>query len=112
MLATMIATTPLVPPLSPGALHGLTALDAGLQAKPTMTLSFYHFGILLHRMTDDGGELEYAISPAQLAGALAIKVKFETGLLNGNTLFITNTSANCRSAQAADNRTQIGKTPA
>jgi hypothetical protein len=86
----MTATTPLAPPLSPGALHGLTALDAGLQAKPTMTLSFYHFGILLHRMTDDGGELEYAVSPAQLAEALAIKVRFETGLLSGNTLYITN----------------------
>lgn len=31
---------------------------------------------------------EYAVSPTQLAEALAVKVKFETGLLTGNTLYI------------------------
>ena len=87
----MFATPPsatMTPPLSAGALAGLSALESGLQAKPTMTLAIYPFGILLHRMTDDGGELEYAVNPAQLAEALAVKVKFETGLLAGNTLYI------------------------
>lgn len=78
----------MTPPLSVGALAGLSALEAGLQAKPTMTLAFYPFGILMHRMTDDGGHIEYAISPAQLAESLAVKVKFETGLLSGNILYI------------------------
>ena len=44
----------------------------------------------MRRMTEDGGEVEHAISPAQLAGALAVKIKFETGLLAGNTLYIVN----------------------
>jgi hypothetical protein len=78
----------MMPPLSAGALTGLSALETGLQAKPTMTLAFYPFGILMHRMTDDGGDVEYAVSPAQLAEALAVKVKFETGLLFGSTLYI------------------------
>lgn len=58
-----------------------------------MILSFYTFGILMRRMTDDGGETEYAVSPAQLAEALAVKVKFQTGLLGGNTLYITSEGA-------------------
>ncbi len=53
-----------------------------------MTLAFYPFGIILHRQLDDGGSTEYAVSPAQLAEALAVKIKFETGLLTGNTLYI------------------------
>jgi hypothetical protein len=87
----MIAISPsatMTPPLSAGALAGLTALETGLQANPILTLSFYTFGILMHRMTEDGGETEYAVSPAQLAEALAVKVKLETGLLPGNTIYI------------------------
>ncbi len=80
----------MAPPLSSGTLAGLTALSTGLQAKPAMVLSFYTYGILMRRLTDDGGETEYAISPGQLAEALSIKVKFETGLLTGNTLYIAN----------------------
>jgi len=53
-----------------------------------MLLSFYTFGVLMRRMTEDGGETEYAVSPAQLAEALSVKVKFETGLLTGNTVYI------------------------
>lgn len=75
-------------PLSPAALNGLSAMTAALHAKPTLTLAFYPFGIILHRQLDDGGVTEYAVSPAQLAEALAVKVKFETGLLSGNTLYI------------------------
>lgn len=71
-------------------LTGLSALEAGLQARPIMTLSFYPFGVLMHRMTADGGETEYAVSPAQLAEALSVKVTFDTGLLTGNTLYIAN----------------------
>jgi hypothetical protein len=78
----------LTPPLSSGTLAGLNALSIGLQATPTMVLSFYTFGVLLRRMTEDGGETEYAVSPAQLAESLAVKVRFETGLLIGNTVYI------------------------
>lgn len=87
-MVVMSPSATMTPPLSAGALGGLSALEAGLDAKPTLTLAFYPFGILLHRMTDDGGETEYAVSPAQLAEALSVKVKFETGLLSGNTLYI------------------------
>ena len=58
-----------------------------------MTLAVYPFGIILHRTLDDGGETEYAISPAQLAETLCGQVRFETGLLTGNTLFIASEGA-------------------
>ena len=58
-----------------------------------MILTFYTFGVLMRRMTEDGGETEYAVSPAQLAEALSVKIKFETGLLGGNTLYIANEGA-------------------
>ncbi len=63
-------------------------MTTALQTKPTLTIDFYPFGIILHRRLEDGGMTEYAVSPAQLAEALAVKVKFETGLLTGNTLYI------------------------
>jgi hypothetical protein len=53
-----------------------------------MTLTFYSYGVLMRRQTEDGGETEYPVSPAQLATSLAAKVRFETGLLTGDTLYI------------------------
>ncbi len=68
-------------------------MATALQAKPTLTINFYSFGIILRRTTENGGETEYAISPAQLAETLAGQVRLETGLLNGNTLYISGEGA-------------------
>ncbi len=75
-----------LPPLDVSA--GLTALATNMQAKPQLVISFYHFGIIMRQNLPDGGEKEYPVSPEQLAGALAAKVSFDTGLLSGNTLCI------------------------
>ena len=93
MLVPATPTAQLTPPLSSGTLAGLIALSVGLRAQPSMILTFYTFGVLMRRMTEDGGETEYAVSPAQLAEALSVKIKFETGLLGGNTLYIANEGA-------------------
>jgi hypothetical protein len=68
-------------------------MATALTAPPMLRLEFYPFGILLHRRTDDGGTLEYAVSPAQLAEALAVRVRFDTGLLTGNTLYVVSEGA-------------------
>jgi hypothetical protein len=76
-------------PPSDSALSGLNALANALQTKPTLTLTFYPYGIILHRNLPDGGETEYAVSPKQLAEAISPANRFETGLLNTNTLSIS-----------------------
>ncbi len=63
-------------------------METALTAKPMLTLSFYAFGIILHKQLEEGGQVEYAVSPAQLAETFAGTVRFETGLLTGNTLYI------------------------
>lgn len=74
---------------SANVFDGLNALSAAVQARPLMTISFYSYGILMRRTVEGGGETEYPISPAQLATALAARVRFSTGLLSGNTLYIS-----------------------
>ena len=69
-------------------LTGLNVLSVAVQAKPLMVISFYPYGILMRRTTDNGGETEYPVSAAQLAAALAAKVQFSTGILSENTLYI------------------------
>ena len=69
-------------------LNGLNALETAVQEQPHLTLNFYSYGILMRRRLDTGGESEYAVSPEQLATALSAKVRFETGLLAGNTLYL------------------------
>ena len=44
--------------------------------------------MILHKTLEDGGQVEYAVSPAQLAETFAGTICFETGLLTGNTLYI------------------------
>ncbi|MHB8747676.1 MAG: hypothetical protein ACYDBJ_00640 [Aggregatilineales bacterium] len=68
-------------------------MATALQAKPTLTVALYPFGIILRRTLDDGGETEYAISPAQLAETLCGQVRFESGLLPGNTLALVSEGA-------------------
>ncbi|MBE2270188.1 MAG: hypothetical protein IAE80_18260 [Anaerolinea sp.] len=62
-------------------------LVSALTEQPSLILSFYSFGVLLRKQQ---GELvtEFAVDPAQVALALAAKVTFDTGLLNGNTLLV------------------------
>ena len=74
--------------LSPSTLHGLSTMETALNARPTLTLNFYPFGVILHKTLEDGGQVEYAVSPAQLAETFAGTIRFETGLLTGNTLYI------------------------
>jgi hypothetical protein len=63
------------------------ALSAALTEQPSLILSFYSYGVLLRKQE---GELitEFPVDPAQIALALAEKVTFDTGLLNGNTLLV------------------------
>jgi PRTRC genetic system protein B len=63
------------------------ALTAALTEPPSLVLSFYSYGVMLRKQE---GELtqEYPIDPAQVALALAAKVTFDTGFLDGNTLLV------------------------
>src|SRR5258708_39879718 len=67
---------------------GLTALSAAVQKQPSMVITFYDYGIIMRRAVQGGGYTEYAISPAQLATALAARVSFETGLLLVKRLYV------------------------
>ena len=75
-------------------LSGLTgrALATALTEAPTLTLSFYSYGVMLRKQE---GEVvtEYPVDPAQIALALAAKVTFDTGLLGGNTLLVRQSGA-------------------
>ncbi|MCC6976526.1 MAG: hypothetical protein IT322_21155 [Anaerolineae bacterium] len=67
---------------------GSQTLATALQTSPTLTLSFYPFGAILRRQTEDGGITEYPVDPAQMATLLAAKTTFDTGLLTLNTLVV------------------------
>jgi hypothetical protein len=55
--------------------------------QPSLILSFYSFGVMLHKR--DGDKVsEHPVDPAQVALALSAKVGFDTGLLGGNTLLV------------------------
>jgi hypothetical protein len=54
---------------------------------PSLILSFYSFGVMLHKR--DGDKVsEYPVDPAQAALALSAKVRFDTGLLSDSTLLV------------------------
>lgn len=63
-------------------------LAVAIQTPPTLTLSFYPYGVILRRVTGDGGIVEYPVDPAQIAEALAAKTRFDTGILNPNTICV------------------------
>ncbi len=67
---------------------GPDLLASALQMTPTVTLSFYPFGVIMRRQTADGGWTEYPVDPAQIAQALAEKTQFDTGILSGNTICV------------------------
>ncbi len=58
-----------------------------LTEQPSLILSFYSFGVML-RKTENEQTTEYPVDPGQIALALAAKVTFDPGLLNGNTLLV------------------------
>src|SRR5450432_2847310 len=69
-------------------LTGPQMLAVAIQTPPMLTLSFYPFGVILRRTTGDGGIVEYPVDPAQIAEALAAKTRFDTGILNPNTICV------------------------
>lgn len=62
-------------------------LATALQEKPSLTLAFYSFGLML-RKTEGERVVEHPVDPAQVASALAAKITFDTRLLDGNTLLV------------------------
>jgi hypothetical protein len=63
------------------------ALTAALTEKPSLTLAFYSFGLML-RKTEGERVTEYPVDPAHVASALAAKITFDTGLLDGSALLV------------------------
>lgn len=62
-------------------------LAQALIEKPSLILSFYSFGAMLHKREGDKVS-EYPVDPTQIAMALSAKVRFDTGLLSDNTLLV------------------------
>ncbi|MBE7514659.1 MAG: hypothetical protein HS103_17825 [Anaerolineales bacterium] len=62
-------------------------LSRAVIEQPSLILSFYSFGVMLHKR--DGDRItEHPVDPAQVALALSAKVRFNTGLLSDNTLLV------------------------
>lgn len=61
---------------------------AAIEEQPTLQLNFYSYGIVLRKKTAQNAYTEYAVDPAQITQALAVRNPLETGLLTANTLFI------------------------
>jgi hypothetical protein len=58
-----------------------------MREQPSLILSFYTFGVMLRKQ--DGERIsEYPVDPAQIATVLSTKVRFDTGLLTEDALFI------------------------
>lgn len=58
-----------------------------LSEAPSLTLSFYSYGILLRKQEGDRVS-EYPVDAEQVALALSAKVRFDTGLLSDDTLLV------------------------
>jgi len=58
-----------------------------LAEAPQLVLSFYSYGVLLRKQTEHG-QTEYPVNSAQLAEALAARIRFSSGILSENTLLI------------------------
>lgn len=57
--------------------------------QPLATLTIYPYALMMKRMDAHGTLQEYPVDPSALAGAIAATVKFETGLLGGNTVYVS-----------------------
>jgi hypothetical protein len=63
-------------------------LHTALAETPQMTLSFFTYGILLRKVLNDGTTTEYPVDASHIAQALAARVTFDTGLLDGSILSV------------------------
>lgn len=63
-------------------------LQEALCETPQLTLSFYSYGILLRKPTENGAYLEYPVDATQVAQTLAAKVSFDTGILREDVLLV------------------------
>lgn len=70
-------------------ISNLAALQHALQIQPSLVLSFYPYGIMLRRQDEDGRTTEYPIDPQRLGTLLAGQLRFDTGLLNTDTLYVS-----------------------
>lgn len=55
--------------------------------QPSLILSFYSFGIMLHKREGERVS-EYPVDPAQVALALSARVRFDTGILSDSTVLV------------------------
>jgi hypothetical protein len=62
-------------------------LEQAMTERPSLTLQFYSYGILLEKQTEQG-ITAYPVDPEQVAQALAARVTFDTGLISSDTLLI------------------------
>lgn len=63
-------------------------LQTALQEPPQIVLQFFSYGILMRKALGDGTYTEHPVGAAQIAQALAAKVRFDTGLLNNDVLLV------------------------
>lgn len=67
--------------------HGQT-LQTALQEQPALQLSFYSFGVILRKVTNNGGVIEHPVDPQAISRALSDKTCFSTGLLSDDILYV------------------------
>jgi hypothetical protein len=66
--------------------HGQT-LNTALQESPSLVLSFYSYGVILRKQDGDAVS-EFAVDPAQIALALGNDMRFDTGIIQTDTLLV------------------------
>jgi hypothetical protein len=78
--------------MSPALLNSATWTGRRLQEAiceaPQLTLSFYSYGILLRKPTENGAYVEYPVDATQVAQTLAAKVNFNTGIMAEDVLLV------------------------
>lgn len=77
-------------------------LTAALQERPSLSLEFYSYGILLRKCSGDTVQ-EYPVDAQHVATALAAKITFDTGLMTDEILLVR---------QEGVKRTVVGYRPA
>ena len=63
-------------------------LQAALNEQPRLQLSFYSFGLILRKVTENGGITEFPVDPDEMARVLSAKTVFSTGLMSEDVLYI------------------------
>lgn len=66
-------------------------LQSAMTEQPNLQLSFYSFGVILRKITENGGICEYPVEPDDIAHALSAKTVFTTGLLSDDVLLVQQT---------------------